>query len=349
MPDPRFFDRSGPFPLSQIARLAGADVAQGEGQDLVLGDVAPLDTAGPDEVSFLDNVRYRDAFSRTKAGAVFVTKAMARFAPPGVRLLLTDRPYRAYALAAQAFYPAVSPPDTTFVDPSACVHPSARIGLGCVVEPGAVIAEGVKIGDRSRIGANAVIGRNVEIGPDSSIGANASLSHCVIGAHVRIYPGVRIGQDGFGFAIDPAGHVKVPQLGRVLIGDSVEIGANTCIDRGAGPDTVIGEGTWIDNLVQIGHNVKIGRGCVLVAQSGVSGSTVLEDFAVLAGQAGIAGHLRIGKGARVAAQSGVMRDVPAGAEVMGSPAVPLRQYMRQVALLNRMALKKGTSDGEGGL
>lgn len=298
-------------------------------------------------MTFLDNVRYRDAFSRTQAGAAFATSAMVRFAPPGLNVLVTDRPYRSYALAAQAFYPQESAPPRTIVAPSAFVHVGAVLGESCVVEPGAVLAEGVRIGDRCHIGANVSIGRHVEIGPDSVIGANASLSHCLIGAHVRIYPGARIGQDGFGFAIDVTGHVKVPQLGRVLIGDGVEIGANSCIDRGAGPDTVVGAGTWIDNLVQIGHNVKIGRGCVIVAQAGISGSTVLEDFAVLAGQAGIAGHLRIGKGARVAAQSGVMRDVPPGAEVMGSPAVPLRQYMRQVASLNRLIRKKDGADGGG--
>ncbi|NQZ13927.1 MAG: UDP-3-O-(3-hydroxymyristoyl)glucosamine N-acyltransferase [Alphaproteobacteria bacterium] len=147
------------------------------------------------------------------------------------------------------------------------------------------------------------------------------------------------GQDGFGFAIDPAGHVKVPQLGRVVIEDNVEIGANTCIDRGAGPDTVIGAGTWIDNLVQIGHNVKIGRGCVLIAQSGVAGSSVLEDYAVVAAQGGVAGHLTVGMGAQVGAQAGVMRDVPAGEKVLGSPAMPVKDAMRQFATLRKLASK----------
>ena len=184
-----------------------------------------------------------------------------------------------------------------------------------------------------------MIGQSVEIGDGCVIGANTSISHALIGAYVRIYPGVRIGQDGFGFAIDPAGHVKVPQLGRVIIEDSVEIGANTTIDRGAGPDTVIGQGAWIDNLVQIGHNVKIGRGCVIIAQTGVAGSTVLEDYVVLAAQVGVAGHLTIGMGARVGAQSGVMRDVASGSEVMGAPALPAKQFMRQIAMLKKMSSK----------
>lgn len=348
MPDPRFFTRAGPFVLSDLMRLTGATLVGSPDPSFRLSDVAPLDTAGPHDLSFLDNVRYREAFSRTRAGAVLVAPTLASLAPEGVRVLTTPAPYRAYALAAQAFYPQAPSPPETSVSPGACIHEGVSLGRGCRIEAGAVIEQGAKIGDGTRIGPNAVIGRHVEIGTDCDIGANASLSHCLVGAHVRIYPGARIGQDGFGFAIDPAGHVKVPQLGRVLIGDGVEIGANTCIDRGAGPDTVIGPGTWIDNLVQIGHNVKIGRGCVIVAQSGVSGSSVLEDFAVLAGQAGIAGHLRIGKGARVGAQAGIMRDVPAGAEVMGSPGVPVRQFMRQFAWLTRAALKKVPEEAKGG-
>ncbi len=192
------------------------------------------------------------------------------------------------------------------------------------------------IGDGCWIEANAVIGEGVEIGAKTRIGIGASVSHAVIGDAVRLYPGVRVGQDGFGFAIDPAGHVKVPQLGRVIIEDHVEIGANSCIDRGAGPDTVIGAGAWIDNLVQIGHNVKIGRGCILIAQSGVAGSTVMEDYSVLAAQAGVAGHLRIGMGARIGAKAGVMKDVPAGEEQLGAPAVPVKEFMRQVVALKRL-------------
>lgn len=305
-------------------------------------DVAPLDAAGPLQISFLDNVKYRPDFEKTGAGACFVAPEMARFAPPGLRLLVTPKPYRAYALAAQLFYPEAAPEGG--VSPSATIDPTAEIGKGCAVGPGAVVGARAEIGPETEIGANAVIGSGVVVGKGCRIGANASLSHCLVGDHVRIYPGARIGQDGFGFAIDPAGHVKVPQLGRVIVEDSVEIGANSCIDRGAGPDTVIGRGTWIDNLVQIGHNVKIGRGCVLVAQCGIAGSTVLEDHAVVAAQGGVAGHLRIGRGARVAAQSGVMRDVPPGQDVMGSPAFPKRRYMRQVALLGRLAGKKDEAE-----
>jgi UDP-3-O-[3-hydroxymyristoyl] glucosamine N-acyltransferase len=186
-----------------------------------------------------------------------------------------------------------------------------------------------------------VIGQAVRIGDDTAIGANASLSHCDVGERTLIHPGVRIGQRGFGFAIDPAGHVRVPQLGRVIVGDDVEIGANSTVDRGAGPDTVIGDGTMIDNLVQIGHNVRIGKGCIIIAQVGIGGSTVLEDYVVVAAQVGIAGHLRIGSGAQIAAKSGIMRDIAPGAKMAGTPAVPVRQFFRQVAMLENMVRKKG--------
>ena len=182
-----------------------------------------------------------------------------------------------------------------------------------------------------------MIGEGVVLGADCRIGAHASLSHALLGARVAIYPGARIGQDGFGFATSATGFVTVPQLGRVVIEDDVEVGANSTIDRGSAQDTVIGAGSRLDNLVQIGHNVRLGRCCVIVSQAGISGSTVLEDFVQVAGQAGLTGHLRIGRKARVGAQCGVMADVPAGADVLGSPAYPVREFFRQVVALKRLA------------
>lgn len=324
-----------------IARISGAKPGEGCDPSFVIEDIAPLDKAGPKDLSFLDNLKYREQFKVTKAGACIVAADMVALAPKGINLLVSKSPYKSYALTAQAFYPEQRP--KTSIADSAVVYPGAVIGQGCVIEDHVVIHEGAQIGQNCWIEAGAVIGQNVVIGDHGRIGANSTVSHALIGDHVRLYPGVRVGQDGFGFAIDSGGHIKVPQLGRVIIEDHVEIGANTTIDRGAGPDTVIGQGTWIDNLVQVGHNVKIGKGCIIVSQVGISGSTVIEDYVALGGQVGVAGHLRIGKGARIAAQSGLMRDVPAGEEQMGYPAIPMRQFMRQIATLNRLIKKGKTS------
>lgn len=336
MADPRFHTRTGVKTLKELSDISGA-IVQGDGNHKI-DDVAPLDKAGTHQISFFDNVKYKHAFKNTKAGACIVNQAMVEFAPKNCQLLISKNPYKSYALIAQAFYPAAMP--TADISPAVHIHDSAEIGRGCVIEAGAVIAEGVKLGQGCWVEANAVVGRNVEIGKNSRIGANSTISHAIIGEATRLYAGVRIGQDGFGFAIDPAGHVKVPQLGRVIIGNHVEIGANSCIDRGAGPDTIIGDGTWIDNLVQIGHNVKIGKGCVIVAQAGIAGSTTLEDYVVVAAQAGISGHLKIGMGSQIAGQTGVMQDLPAGSKVMGYPALPIKQFMRQVATLKKLTKPK---------
>lgn len=301
-------------------------------------DVAPLETAGPAEVTFLDNRKYTDAFLKSHAGAAFVTEAMAVRAPAGMALLISREPYKAFARAVQAFYPA------TPVEPrralSAIIDPTATVPDDCSIGPNVVIEAAARLGARCEIGANTVIGRAVEIGDDGRIAANVTLSHCLIGARVVLHPGVRVGQAGFGFAPDAGGPIKIPQLGRVIIGDDVDIGANTTIDRGSGHDTVIGPGSMIDNLVQIGHNVVLGRGCILAGQVGISGSTKLGDFVMAGGQAGLAGHLNIGSGARIGAQAGLMKDVAAGETVIGSPAVPILAFWRQVAMIQRLARKK---------
>jgi len=337
MADPRFFTRAGPFTLAELARLSGAELRAEQGQRLCY-DVGPLETAGPDQASFLDNRKYLGAFCTSRAGAAFVDEWAVERAPPGIALLVTREPYKAYGLAAQAFYPA--PAVAGGRAPSALIDAAAIVPEDCAIGPHAVIEAGARLGRRCQVGANTVIGAGVEIGEDCRIGANVTVSHALIGARVVLHPGVRIGQAGFGFAPDRDGPVKLPQLGRVVIGADVDIGANTTVDRGSGHDTVIGSGSMIDNLVQIGHNVTLGRCCILAAQVGISGSTRLDDFVIVGGQVGLAGHLHIGSGARIAAQSGIMRDVPGGATVCGSPAVPIAEFMRQTAVLQRLARKK---------
>jgi UDP-3-O-[3-hydroxymyristoyl] glucosamine N-acyltransferase len=229
------------------------------------------------------------------------------------------------------------------------VHPTARLESGVTIDPGAVIGPRAEIGTGTVIGAGTVVGPNVHIGRDCAIAPNVSIIHALIGDRVIIHPGCRIGQDGFGYLMGAAGHLKVPQIGRVIIQDDVEIGANTTIDRGAMSDTVIGEGTKIDNLVQIAHNVLIGRHCVLASQTGISGSAVIGDNVMMGGQVGIADHVTIGAGAALGAKAGVMHDVPAGARWVGAPAKPVKQFFREIAALERLAGHgKKAAEREGG-
>jgi UDP-3-O-[3-hydroxymyristoyl] glucosamine N-acyltransferase len=338
MADPRFFDRCGPFSLDALAALTGATLVDAATGDRLIADVAPLESAGPEALTFLDNRKYRDAFMRSGAGAAIVDERAIGDAPPGMALLVARNPYLAFARAAQAFYPPKPVIPRRAV--SAVIDPGAAVPPDCDIADNVVIEAGVRLGARCQIGPNTVIAGGVELGDDCRVGANVTLSHCVIGARVVLHPGVRIGQAGFGFAPDPEGPVKIPQLGRVIVGDDADIGANTTIDRGSGHDTVIGPSTMIDNLVQIGHNVVLGRGCILAGQVGISGSTRVGDFVMVGGQAGLAGHLKIGDGARIAAQAGVMRDVAPGETIAGSPALPIGLYMKQVAIVQRLAKRK---------
>lgn len=333
--DPRFFRRSGPHSLASIADAAQAEAPP---RRLMLSGVAPLQTAQPTDVSFLDNRKYAAVLAETQAGAVIVHPDMAARVPATAVAIVTTEPYVAWARVAALFHPL--PPPQPGVHPSAVVAAGASIDPSTEVGPLSIVGAGATIGPRCRIGPAAVIGDGVVIGAECRIGAQVTLSHALVGDRVVIYPGARIGQDGFGFAITPESFVSVPQLGRVVLEDDVEIGANTTIDRGSLHDTLIGAGSRLDNLVQIGHNVRLGRGCVIVSQAGISGSTVLEDHVMVAGQAGLTGHLRVGSRARIGAQAGIMSDVPPGAEVVGSPAQPAREFFRHVAVLRRLVRER---------
>lgn len=333
MADPRFFETVGPLTLGALAEIASAELSEGADPDRLVTDVAPLDKADSQTVSFLDNRRYLSAFKESQAGVVVVDPSLAKHAPDGMDLLLTKEPYKGYALIAQAFYPEAE--SDGVVHPTAIVDDTAELGHNVALGAYAVIGPKVKLGDNVQVGAQTVIEKGVTVGAGTRVHAQATLSYCDVGQNCEIHSGVRIGARGFGFALDPSGYVNVPQLGRVIIEDGVEIGANTTIDRGAGPDTRIGAGSKIDNLVQIGHNVTTGRGCVLVAQSGIAGSTELKNHVMIAAQAGVAGHLTLGNGAKLAACSATMRDMEDGESFGGTPAMPIKEYFRLYTLWQR--------------
>jgi UDP-3-O-[3-hydroxymyristoyl] glucosamine N-acyltransferase len=333
--DARFFARSGPYPVAAVAEAARG-VAPAS--DLMLHSVAPLQAAGPHDVSFLDNRRYATALDKTMAGAVILHPNMQSRLPSSAVAIVTAEPYAAWARVAALFHP--SAPVSPGVHASAIVAEGAFIDQTAEIGPLAVIETGAEIGPRCRIGPGAIVGSGVMIGPDCRIGAHASLSHALLGARVYVYPGARVGQEGFGFASTKIGFLTVPQLARVILEDDVEVGANATIDRGSTRDTVIGAGSRLDNLVHIAHNVILGRCCAIAAQTGVAGSTEIGDFVQAGGQVGIAGHLHVGQGARIGGQAGVISDVPPGAAMFGTPADLKTAFLRQVATLKHLTRKR---------
>lgn len=347
MSDPVFFVQAVRPTLAEVASLVGVTLPAGADPQMELSGVAPLESAAHGDLAYMDNPRYAAALDVTQASACFVSKRFAARVPAGCVALVVPEPYRAFAKVLSAMYPTAVRPGSQFgadgISPGAYVHPQARLEAGVIVDPGASVGPGAEIGSGTVISSNAVVGPGVRIGRNSSIGPGVVLQHALVGNRVILHAGAKIGQDGFGFAMSAEGHLKVPQIGRVIIQDDVEIGANTTVDRGASRDTVIGEGTKIDNLVQIGHNVVIGRHCVIVSQVGIAGSATLEDFVVLGGQVGVVGHVRIGMGAQIAATSNVATDVPAGVKWGGSPAKPMRAWLREVMTLKSLAARRGDS------
>jgi UDP-3-O-[3-hydroxymyristoyl] glucosamine N-acyltransferase len=335
----QFFPQPKGLSVRDIAALTGAVPRAGARLDRVISGIASLDRARASDMVFLDRLRSVDRLKATRAGACLTSERFEAHAPPGTTVLRTAKPFHDFVAVARKLYPDSLKPTSLFdgeaLGPGAIVHPSAEIEDGVTVDPGAVIGPRAAIGSGTVIGANAVIGPDVQIGRDGSIGPGAVIVHALIGDNVIVHAGCRIGQDGFRFQPGPAGHVKVPQIGRVIIQDNVEIGAGTTIDRGGIDDTVIGEGSKIDNQVQIGHNVTVGRHCIIVAQCGLSGSVTLGDYVMLGGQVGVPDHITIGEGAQVGAKSGVACDIPAGEKWLGHPAMPGREYLRIMAELRR--------------
>ncbi len=337
MSDPRFFKPAGPFTLNDLASKIGAVLADPAQGARTVKDIADLGGAGENDLALFSSIKLAPDFAVAKAGAIITTKKLGE-QPHKAALLYADDPKLAFALAGKIFHPAPAPHG--FVHHSASVAASASIGADCHIAAGVVIGENVVIGPRSRIGGNTVIETGVVIGADAVIASNVSISHAVIGEGVDIAPNSTIGGEGFGFVPGPKSLVRLTHVGRVVIGNQVVIGANCAIDRGALGDTVIGDMTALDNLVQIGHNVKIGKACVFAGQSGVAGSVTIGDGVMVGGGVSISDHLTIGSGAKIAGKSGVAWDVAPGEIVAGYPAVPVRQWHRQSAALAKLIQKK---------
>ena len=338
MVDTTFFKNNGPFKLSEIAQICGAELADSAKSEIEILEMATMGSAKEGDICFFYDKKAKEKAAEIKATACVTTSELASCIPAGVVVLTTENPKLAFLKLNQKFYSEIR--NRAEISRTAKIAPSVKIGQNAFIGEHVVIEENVEIGDNCYIEHNAVISRGCKIGNNCRIGANASIAYTIMGNDCYIYAGARIGQDGFGFMVINGKHERIPQLGRVIIGNDVEIAANTCVDRGALDDTVIGDGCRIDNLVQVAHNDKLGRGCVIVSQTGIAGSCTFGDYVVCGGQSGFADHLNIGSGAQIGAQSGLMRDVEPGAIVMGYPAVPIKEFMRQVACVQKLTKNK---------
>ncbi|PWE78477.1 UDP-3-O-(3-hydroxymyristoyl) glucosamine N-acyltransferase [Bradyrhizobium sp. SUTN9-2] len=341
MAQPIFFTKPPAAALADIATLTKAQLVDPARGGHVITGLASLDEAGPMHLAFFDNLKYADQLRATKAGACLVSPRFEAEVPEHVAVLRVAQPFRAFVRIAREWHADALRPQSWVgndgIAPSAIIDPTARLEDGVVVDPLAVIGPDVEIGSGTVIGVGAVIGPGVKIGRDCNVGARTAIQCALIGNNVLIHPGCSIGQDGYGFIFfGPEGHLKVPQTGRVLIQNDVEVGANTTIDRGSLRDTVIGEGTKIDNQVQIGHNVTIGRHCLLAAQIGLAGSLTVGDNVALGAKVGINNHLKIGDGAQVTAMSAVKDDIPPGGRWGGHFAKPTKQWFKEIIAVERL-------------
>jgi UDP-3-O-[3-hydroxymyristoyl] glucosamine N-acyltransferase len=352
MTDPVFFAAVRRFSAAEIAMLTSAVLATPQHGNAEINGIASLADGGSGALVYADGKRRAADVANLEAAAILCPPELAQAVPPGIAVLVTRHAQQSFAQVGRLLFPDASVPSAvtgeTGVSARAYVDASATVEAGAIIEAGAVIGAGAGIGSGTVIGPNAVIGQRCQIGRDGFVGANASVQYALIGNRVVIHAGARIGQDGFGYVPGRQGPEKMPQIGRVVIQDNVEIGANSTIDRGALGDTIIGEGSKIDNLVQIGHNCRIGRGCIIAGHCGLSGSVTLGDFAMLGGRVGVADHVTIGARAQVAGASGVISDMPEGARWAGYPAQPVKAHFREIAVLRGLARargKKGETDG----
>ena len=344
MADSRFFNNDGPFSIGDILKHCDISNTNIDKQKLVK-DVSYLSAASKGDISFMDENSLINDLINSKAEFCFISEKFINQAPKSINLIPCEHPRSAYAFTAQKFYPDNINLNEIYLQKSSKVKLNSKPSPDYFVSEFAYISDDVVIGKNSSIGPNTVIGKGVIIGDNCFVHSNVTITHCVIGDNVEILPGTRIGQDGFGFVPNPGNHIKVPQLGRVLVGNNVNIGANCTIDRGAGPDTVIGNGCFIDNLVHIAHNVTLGLGCIIAGQVGIAGSTNIGDNVMIAGQGGISGHLNIGSGSKFAVKSGVINDIPPGATYGGFPAVPIRDWHRQTLKIKNLSNKnRGKND-----
>jgi UDP-3-O-[3-hydroxymyristoyl] glucosamine N-acyltransferase len=335
MVNKRFFTKENELSIAEILELTQSKLENNAKIDSKISDIATLDAANIGDLSFFDNPKYLDDFKNSKAEFCFIHSKHLDQAPSNMTVLITDNPYKAYAIIASKLYTNTQQ-NKNHIANTAIIGANSNIGTNCIIGDYVVIGDDVEIGNNVCISSHVAIGDKCVIGDDTIIYSQVTISYSSIGKRAIIHPGARIGQDGFGFAVN----IKIPQLGGVIIGDDVEIGANTTIDRGAGPDTIIGNMTKIDNLVQIAHNVQIGEGCFIVSQVGISGSTKIGDYVVLGGQVGVSGHLEIGSNIQVAAKSGVQKNLPSNQIYGGFPIVPINEWRRQSVALKNLIKKK---------
>lgn len=344
MVDSRFYKNLGPHKLSKIIEYLDSSIEKLDiPQDIVIQNIKPLDIASNSDISFLANYKYNDLLKTTKAAVIIVPKDLTLETNHQAILLRSQNPYFAYSKLTQYFYKSAFD-YSALISESAQIAASATIGKNCYIGHNVVIEDNVVVGDNSIIKAGSFIDAGVTIGKNNCIYSNVSISYSIIGDNNVIFPGAKIGQDGFGFATEKGEHHKIFHTGLVRIGNNVEIGANTTIDRGSSGDTVIEDLCRIDNLVQIGHNVKIGKGSIIVAQVGIAGSSIIGKYCALGGQVGVAGHLNIGDYSQVAGQGGVTADIEPKAIVGGTPAIAIKEWHRQSIIMKRLLQKEKVND-----